>query len=78
VTKPSDDRSVLAKATEMASNVTVISVEMSAPMLGGLWLDRWLGTEVAFTVVGVFVGLGFGLWSLLRMFGSRGPGRRRN
>ncbi len=44
-----------------------VSIEMVAPGVGGVWLDRWLGTEVLFTVIGLAFGMGFGMWHLLRM-----------
>jgi F0F1-type ATP synthase assembly protein I len=35
-------------------------------VFGGGWLDRRLGTEGLFTIVGAFLGLGGTMWSLLR------------
>lgn len=35
---------------------------------GGIWLDRQLGTVVTFTLVGLVLGFGGGLYSLYREF----------
>jgi F0F1-type ATP synthase assembly protein I len=67
VTNPTDDRSPLAKAAEWVSVATTVALQMAAPPLVGVWIDRWLGTGVLFAVVGGAIGMAAGLWSLLRM-----------
>lgn len=62
-----DDRSLLARATEWSFAVMTIGVEMVLPILGGHWLDDWLGIKGVFAILGGILGVSAGLWSLLRM-----------
>jgi F0F1-type ATP synthase assembly protein I len=39
-------------------------VSVGLPLAGGIWLDRKLGTVVLFTLVGLVLGFGAGLFSL--------------
>jgi len=45
---------------------------------GGIWLDRRLGTKVLFTLLGLALGFGGGVYSLYREFfpGKSGPPRK--
>jgi F0F1-type ATP synthase assembly protein I len=48
------------------------------PGLLGYWADGWIGWRDAFpvlTVVGVFLGFGWGVWRLQRALGGRKPPR---
>ena len=51
-------------------------------LLGGVWLDRTLGTVVLFTIVGLFAGLGlagFGVYrALLPLMREGGNGDKEN
>jgi F0F1-type ATP synthase assembly protein I len=62
-----DDRSALARATQVASNVTSVSLEMVLPILIGYWIDQRLGTKAVFAILGGVLGLATGIWSLMRM-----------
>ncbi len=42
-----------------------VGTEMVVPIVGGLLLDRWLGTLPWFTVVGVCLGFVFGIVHLV-------------
>ena len=77
VTNSANDRSPLTLAMEWTSRVTTISLEMVVPVLLGLWLDLRLGTWVVFSVLGAILGLGLGMWHLIRLTeapsGKEGP-----
>ena len=51
-------------------------------LLGGIWLDRILGTAVLFTIVGLFAGLGlagFGVYrTVLPLIGRGGNSDKEN
>ncbi len=51
--------------------VGVIGLDLSSTTIGGFWLgrmlDRWLGSEPAFLIVGVLVGLAVGIFSIMKM-----------
>ncbi len=68
----SDDRSSHAIAYQWASKITTVSLEMVVPGVVGLFVDRWLGTVVLFTLVGFGLGLSLGIVHLLRMTDSSG------
>ncbi len=44
-----------------------VGTEMVVPIVGGVLLDRWLGSLPWFTVVGVFLGLVLGLVHLIAL-----------
>ena len=70
VNQNSDDRSSHAIAYQWASKITTVSLEMVVPGVIGLFVDRWLGTVVLFTLVGFGLGLTLGIAHLLRMTSS--------
>ena len=74
---PSDDRSPMAVAYAWAWRVTTISMEMVIPGLVGLAVDRWLGSVVAFTILGFAAGMTLGIWHLVKL-GSPGSTKRPN
>ena len=44
----------------------------------GMLLDQWLGTEPILLIVGAFLGLGLGMWSVVKAVDratARSPGR---
>jgi len=51
-----DGRSATAKASEWASRIMTISLEMVLPGLVGYWLDTKLGTKALFLLVGFALG----------------------
>jgi F0F1-type ATP synthase assembly protein I len=67
VTNSSNDRSPLTLAMEWTSRVTTISLEMVLPGLLGYWLDQRLGTRIVFLVLGAILGLGMGMWHLIKL-----------
>ncbi len=60
----------MATAAQWVSRITTISIEMVLPGLAGVWLDKWLGTVVLFTLAGFAFGVSFGIWHLVRMTAS--------
>lgn len=69
------DRESVSRAFALSSQVTTISLEMVIFGLGGVWLDRKLGTSF-WGPVGFVAGFGLGLRHLLalvRQSSTRGP-----
>ncbi len=81
-----DDRSAVAKAMDLATQVTTICLMLVFPALAGFFLDRWLGWGLIGTSLGLVLGLaisGFQLVQLVRRLernsnsqstGPAGPG----
>jgi len=46
---------------------TEFGITVGLLVFGGLWLDRRLGTMPVFTLTGTFVGLGVGLYNMIRL-----------
>jgi len=67
VEEPRDDRSAIALGMAWVSRVTTIAMEMAAPGLVGLWIDRRLGTAPWLTILGAAAGFGLGIWELVRL-----------
>ena len=59
---PPDTRSPMAKALDLVSQITAVSLTLVLPALGGYFLDGWLGTGLVFVILGLL--LGFGLAGL--------------
>ena len=62
-----DNRSSVAQAVAWSSRVTTISLGMGLPGLFGYWVDKQLGTEPVFLILGAVFGLISGLWQLIRL-----------
>ena len=67
VTNPSDDRSAIARAYGWTAQITTIALEMVLPALGGVWLDKKLGTKFLFLIIGAVLGFVVGFWHLLKL-----------
>jgi F0F1-type ATP synthase assembly protein I len=65
VDNPPDDRSLLSMAMGRASQVTTIAMEMVVPIVGGYFLDRWIGTLPAFVSAGAVLGFVVGIRGLI-------------
>lgn len=65
--EPDDERSPLAVGYVWAVRITEIGLEMTLPVLLGVWLDRKFGTVVIFVVLGLLLGMGIGLTQLLKI-----------
>jgi F0F1-type ATP synthase assembly protein I len=65
-----DDRSSQVKALDLASRITSISVGFVLPILGGVYLDRWLETRIVFLLLGVLLGMALGGLRLAKLVSS--------
>jgi len=54
--KSSDGRSPMAQASEWASRIMTVSLEMVLPGLAGYWLDQKLHTVALFMLIGFALG----------------------
>jgi hypothetical protein len=68
----------MAEALRWVSRLTTVSLEMVLPGLGGLWLDRQVGTVILFTLLGFALGLTVGIWHLIRMTSAESSGDSAN
>lgn len=75
---PPDDRSALATSYAWAIRVMTVSIEMVAPAVVGLWIDRRLKTLVLFTIIGLILGMSLGMWHLLKIARSADETPRRD
>lgn len=64
---PRKDYSPFVLAVEWSSRITTIALEMVVPVLIGYWLDRRLGSGVAFLLAGAVVGFSVSLLGLMRL-----------
>ena len=67
MTEPTDDRSPLAIAHDLAARIITVALEMVIPGLLGYWLDQWLGLKGVFILAGFAAGLFLGMRHLLKM-----------
>lgn len=63
----SDDRSAIAKSVDLAYAVMSICAILALPAWGGFTLDRWLGTRLLFTVIGLLIGLAASVFQFLKL-----------
>lgn len=59
--------SSIAEAMKWVSVVTSVVGVMIVPALGGIWLDKLLGTNLLFLILGAVFGFLGGMYSLLNM-----------
>jgi hypothetical protein len=62
-----DGPRAIALAYQWVARITGVCIQMVAPGLIGLWLDRRIGSVVVFTMLGFVVGITLGVWQLVRM-----------
>ncbi len=62
-----DDRSAMAKAMDKVSLIISACLMLVAPALLGYFVDQWIQTGIAFTLVGFFVGIAAGFWQLYKL-----------
>jgi hypothetical protein len=75
-TKPPPDQSPIVIASQWATRIMTLAIEMVVPGLAGIWLDGRLGTKALFTLLGFAMGGTFAMWQLLRI--TRTPQRPRS
>jgi F0F1-type ATP synthase assembly protein I len=59
----------MAKALDLVSQITTISLISVLPAVGGYFIDNWLGTKIAFMLIGLGLGMtaaGFQLKTLVK------------
>ncbi len=64
-----DTRSPTAKALDLVSQITTISLTAVLPAVGGYFIDNWLGTKIVFILLGLLLGMtgaGFQLMKLVK------------
>ncbi len=64
-----DTRSPTAKALDLVSQITTISLTAVLPAVGGYFIDNWLGTKIVFILIGLAIGMtgaGFQLMNLVK------------
>jgi len=62
-----DGPKAIALAYQWVTRITGVCIQMVAPGLIGLWIDRRLGSVVVFTMLGFVAGITLGVWQLVRM-----------
>ena len=62
----------MARATDWASRIMTISLEMVLPGLAGYWLDQKLGTVALFMLVGFVLGCTAAVLHLMKIAKSAG------
>jgi F0F1-type ATP synthase assembly protein I len=63
----SDDRSAFAKALDVAYQLIGMAFVVGLPAIGGLFLDRVLGTVLLFAVIGLLLGLAAAVYQFVRL-----------
>jgi F0F1-type ATP synthase assembly protein I len=61
------DVNSMAEAMKWVSVVTSVVGVMTVPALGGIWIDRLLGTWCLFVILGAIFGAAGGMYCLLDM-----------
>jgi F0F1-type ATP synthase assembly protein I len=69
----SDTRSPAAKGMHLASQVTTISLMMVLPAAGGYYADTYFGTLPLLMILGLILGLGAGIWQLMKLVQDEPP-----
>lgn len=64
---PGDFAKAMGVAMQWVSHITTCCAIMVLPGIGGLWLDRTLGTTGLFVLIGFAVGMPTSLWYLLKL-----------
>jgi F0F1-type ATP synthase assembly protein I len=66
VTEPGLPGKKPAGATKYAGLGVQLAAAIIVFVFAGQWLDRKLGTQALFTILGAFLGFGGTMWSLIR------------
>ena len=75
---PPDGRSPMARASEMATRIMTISLEMVLPGLAGYWLDQKFGTVALFMFVGFALGCMAAIFHLIHLTRSSDEQKKSN
>lgn len=74
-----ESQSPLGVGFALASRITTVGIAFALPPAIGFVVDRWLGTTLVATLIGVLLGFVAGILQTVRMAQqlSPGPARRR-
>jgi ATP synthase protein I len=78
VQEQSEPRSQIAVGIQWANRITGIALEFVVPMILGVLLDRWWGTNPFATILGGILGFVMGLWHVMRLASSMPSPRSRS
>ena len=62
-----DTRSPIAKALDLVSQITSISLTSVLPALGGYFVDQWLATRLLFLFLGLLLGMAMAGLQLMKL-----------
>jgi len=62
-----DTRSSMAKALDLVSQISTISLMAVLPAVGGYFVDLWLNTKIVFLLIGLALGMTVGFFQLLKL-----------
>jgi F0F1-type ATP synthase assembly protein I len=64
---PENGPTPLARGVMWATQISTLGLEVALPALGGYWLDQRLGTSPILLIVGVCLGFGVSLYSIVKL-----------
>ena len=62
-----DTRSSMAKALDLVSQISTISLMSVLPAVGGYFIDLWLNTKIVFMLIGLAIGMTVGGIQLMKL-----------
>ena len=62
-----DTRSSMAKALDLVSQISTISLMSVLPAVGGYFIDVWLNTKIVFILIGLAMGMTVGGIQLMKL-----------
>ena len=62
-----DTRSPMAKALDLVSQISTISLMSVLPAVGGYFVDLWLNTKIVFILIGLALGMTVGGIQLMKL-----------
>ena len=69
-----DTRSAMAKAADLATRVTSISIMFVLPIVGGYFVDQYFGSKFVFLLLGLVLGMAIAGMQLMRLVDGLGKG----
>ncbi|KSU82155.1 hypothetical protein AS030_16310 [Fictibacillus enclensis] len=61
----------------MSSILSVLVGSILLGLFGGKWLDGHMGTSPLFLIIGLFIGLGAGVYGMIRLLSNRSGEERK-
>lgn len=62
-----DTRSAMAKALDLVTQISTISLMAVLPAVGGYFVDRWLETKIVLLLVGLALGMAVAALQLMKL-----------